>query len=112
MQNARKLNLPVKVASQKVATYLCNTVPVTKFDLVFIDPPYDLDESALTEVLAGLELHLKDDAMVIVERAKRTPEPNWPDFLRLDDERSWGIREFGRQLIPLLLRSESEKSRN
>ncbi|MBH0775433.1 16S rRNA (guanine(966)-N(2))-methyltransferase RsmD [Nocardia bovistercoris] len=50
------------------------------FDLVFADPPYDLDAARVT---ADLELlarrgWLADDAVVVVERSTRSPETDWP----------------------------------
>lgn len=52
-------------------------------DLVFLDPPYDLDEESLAAVLTHLASPgvLADDAVVVVERSIRTPEPAWPDGL-------------------------------
>ena len=48
-----------------------------RYDLVFIDPPYEVGEDELTAALAALAPHLDPDAVVIVERAKRSPEPAW-----------------------------------
>jgi 16S rRNA (guanine966-N2)-methyltransferase len=52
-------------------------------DLVFLDPPYDLDEASLAAVLTHLATPgvLADGAVVVVERSIRTPEPAWPDGL-------------------------------
>ena len=52
-------------------------------DLVFLDPPYDLDEAALAAVLTHLAAPgvLADGAVVVVERSIRTPEPAWPEGL-------------------------------
>lgn len=47
------------------------------FDLVFIDPPYDVAESELTDALVALSPRLSADAVVIVERARRSPAPSW-----------------------------------
>ena len=44
---------------------------------MFIDPPYDVTDDELTEVLVLLAPRLSPDAVVVVERAKRSPEPNW-----------------------------------
>ena len=46
-------------------------------DLVFLDPPYDLSEDALGDVLALLVGHgwLAPEALVVVERSSRSPEP-------------------------------------
>lgn len=61
-------------------------------DLVFLDPPYDLSEEALGDVLALLELHgwLAPEALVVVERSSRSPEPTWPGGLEPTEERRYG----------------------
>ncbi|MFC4139198.1 MULTISPECIES: 16S rRNA (guanine(966)-N(2))-methyltransferase RsmD [unclassified Microbacterium] len=45
------------------------------FDLVFTDPPYDLDDAAMTADLAALAPRLSPDAIVVIERAKRSTPP-------------------------------------
>jgi 16S rRNA (guanine966-N2)-methyltransferase len=59
------------------------TGPVAPYDLVFSDPPYPLDEADLAHDLAVLVAHdwLADDALVVVERGSRSPEPLWPSGL-------------------------------
>ncbi len=61
-------------------------------DLVLLDPPYDLTEDALADVLALLLAHgwLAPDALVVVERSSRTPEPRWPAGLGPAQERRYG----------------------
>ncbi len=61
-------------------------------DLAFLDPPYDLSEDALADVLALLPAHgwLAADALVVVERSARTPEPRWPAGLGPAQERRYG----------------------
>ena len=65
------------VVADRVERYL-RGMPEERFDLVFIDPPYDLSPSALSDVLAGLGGWLEPDALVVLERSTRTPEPTWP----------------------------------
>lgn len=48
------------------------------WDLVFLDPPYDLGNNAVVAVLVLLLPRLSPDAVVAVERASRDPEPIWP----------------------------------
>lgn len=50
------------------------------YDLVFSDPPYPLSDEALAGDLALLVANgwLADDALVVVERGSRSPEPAWP----------------------------------
>ncbi len=59
-------------------------------DLVFVDPPYDVDEGVLTEVLGLLAPWIGPEAVVVVERSSRSPEPSWPPFLGRTDHRVWG----------------------
>ena len=49
------------------------------WDLVFIDPPYELANDAVVAVLTLLLPRLSADAVIAVERASRDPEPAWPD---------------------------------
>lgn len=61
-------------------------------DLVFLDPPYDLDEDALVTVLTHLAAPgvLADGAVLVVERSVRTPEPAWPDGLAAFARKDYG----------------------
>lgn len=61
-----------------------------QFDVVFIDPPYDIDEETLARNLAALGPWISPDAVILVERDIRSPEPMWPEFLEREDRRSWG----------------------
>lgn len=46
------------------------------FDLVFTDPPYDLDDAAMTADLVALAPLLSEDAVVVIERGKRATPPD------------------------------------
>ena len=61
-------------------------------DLVLADPPYDVTDEALGEVLTLLVAHewLSEDAFVVVERSARSPEPRWPQGLDGAGERRYG----------------------
>ncbi|MFS0714866.1 16S rRNA (guanine(966)-N(2))-methyltransferase RsmD [Microbacterium sp. 2P01SA-2] len=60
------------------------------FDLVFVDPPYDLDDGALAATLALLADVAAPGAIVIVERASRSPEPGVPAQLGLLRTKRYG----------------------
>lgn len=62
------------------------------FDLVLADPPYEVSEEAMAEVLLLLVTHrwLSDEALVVVERSARSPEPRWPQGLVGAGERRYG----------------------
>lgn len=61
-------------------------------DLVLIDPPYRLSEEALASVLHTLLAQgwLGPDPLIVVERSRRSPAPDWPRGLRVLDERRYG----------------------
>jgi len=61
-------------------------------DLVLADPPYDVTEEALGDVLTLLVTHewLSEEAFVVVERSARSPEPRWPQGLEGAGERRYG----------------------
>ncbi|MFB8148155.1 16S rRNA (guanine(966)-N(2))-methyltransferase RsmD [Microbacterium sp. NPDC056003] len=67
---------PMAVHRTSVLAYL--QTATGPFDLVFIDPPYDLGEHELTHALELLAPALSTHATVVVERAKRSPEPTLP----------------------------------
>lgn len=46
------------------------------YDLVFSDPPYDIDDDAMTADLTALAPLLSPDALVVVERARRSTPPD------------------------------------
>jgi 16S rRNA (guanine(966)-N(2))-methyltransferase RsmD len=50
------------------------------YDVVYADPPYALPEDELAAVLAAVvgKGWLALDATVVVERSRRSPEPDWP----------------------------------
>lgn len=62
------------------------------YDLVLLDPPYELSEDDLADVLALLVLHgwLAADALVVLERSARSPEPRWTEGLGRPEERRYG----------------------
>ncbi|MFI2101839.1 16S rRNA (guanine(966)-N(2))-methyltransferase RsmD [Isoptericola sp. NPDC019693] len=62
------------------------------FDVVFLDPPYDLAEEALATVLAHLAAPgvLAAGAVVVVERSTRSPEPDWPAGLEAFARKDYG----------------------
>ncbi|HJQ05994.1 MAG TPA: 16S rRNA (guanine(966)-N(2))-methyltransferase RsmD [Nocardioides sp.] len=97
-RNARALGptgAVVEVAAQPVARFLAQPARA-QADLVFLDPPYPLTEDDLATDLRLLVEHgwLAEDALVVVERSRRSPEPTWPDGLEpLSGKR--GMKKYG-----------------
>ncbi|MGO1802957.1 MAG: 16S rRNA (guanine(966)-N(2))-methyltransferase RsmD [Microbacteriaceae bacterium] len=46
------------------------------WDLVFTDPPYELDDEAMTADLIALAPLLSEEAVVVIERARRSTPPD------------------------------------
>ncbi len=66
----------LEVLVQPVATFL--TGSAGRFDLAFLDPPYELGEEELDAALTALVPRLADGATVVVERSSRSPAPAVP----------------------------------
>ncbi|GGP47435.1 16S rRNA (guanine(966)-N(2))-methyltransferase RsmD [Saccharothrix coeruleofusca] len=81
--NARALGLPGATVLNRTAEAVAGTPPEHPCDVVLADPPYDVADERLASVLAGLVAAgwLAEGAVVVVERAARSPEPRWPSGL-------------------------------
>ncbi|WP_309064458.1 16S rRNA (guanine(966)-N(2))-methyltransferase RsmD [Microbacterium sp.] len=65
---------PAKVHQSTVQAFLARAAG--PYDLVFTDPPYDLTDAAMTADLTALAPLLSPDAVVVVERARRSTAPD------------------------------------
>lgn len=89
LSRAPKANdLRVVVSGQAAQTFLDSTLD--EWDLVFLDPPYELDEAELAQCLQSLSRRLASDAVIMVERSSRSPEPGWPSGIDLDRRKDYG----------------------
>jgi len=80
----------VRVVAERAERFVQRPA-VAPWDLVFLDPPYELAEEDLAVVLGGLTgAALAESAVVVVERSSRTPEPRWPAGLERTDRRAYG----------------------
>jgi 16S rRNA (guanine966-N2)-methyltransferase len=60
------------------------------FDLVFIDPPYELANQAVELLLAELMSSLSAESMVVVERDSRSEELKLPEGIKLESRKNYG----------------------
>ncbi len=89
-RNVRETGLPAQVRTESVDRFVAGAAE-TPFDLVLIDPPYDQSEEEIAGVLARLASGwLSQDAVIVVERSSRTPEPVWPADVELIGPRRYG----------------------
>ena len=88
----------IETSSQPVQAFLTSRAApesgvhpgIAGWDLVFIDPPYDLPQPELAHTLEALVPLLAPDAVVVLERGARTPEPAWPAGLELERRKDYG----------------------
>jgi 16S rRNA (guanine966-N2)-methyltransferase len=89
LRNAPRDNPPaIDVTTQPVHAFLSSSM--STWDVVFLDPPYDLGAVELAHALEVLAPRLAVDAVVVIERSSRDPEPAWPDGLELDRRKDYG----------------------
>jgi 16S rRNA (guanine966-N2)-methyltransferase len=60
------------------------------WDIVFLDPPYELPAAEVVHNLEALVPRLSEDAVVVLERASRDPAPALPEGLTLDRRKDYG----------------------
>jgi 16S rRNA (guanine966-N2)-methyltransferase len=84
----RSQSLSIEVSSSPVHAFL--TSAEGSWDIVFLDPPYDLGNTELVHALEVLVPRLETDATVVLERSSRMPQPAWPDGLALDRRKDYG----------------------
>lgn len=72
-------------------TYLLEAAPQgARWDLAFLDPPYEHPDAELAEVLAALAPLLRPRAIVMVERSSRSLTPQWPELITPIRDRRYG----------------------
>jgi 16S rRNA (guanine966-N2)-methyltransferase len=78
----------ITVSESKVKDFLWGGS--AEWDLVFIDPPYELGSDELVQNLEDLLPRLSEHAVVVVERSARDAEPAWPAGLVRDKRKDYG----------------------
>jgi dephospho-CoA kinase/16S rRNA (guanine(966)-N(2))-methyltransferase RsmD len=87
--NARALRLQADVRAARAETVAASSD--RRFDLVFLDPPYDVSTEAVEALLGSLAEHaLAPRALVVVERSARDRAPEWPPALSETWSRDYG----------------------
>lgn len=81
-----------KIVTGKVVNVLSPGNQGEPYDLVFADPPYSLTEADLEAALAALAGGgwLAPEAVVVIERSSRSPEPKWVPGITVERGRRYG----------------------
>ncbi|MDO5677735.1 MAG: 16S rRNA (guanine(966)-N(2))-methyltransferase RsmD [Propionibacteriaceae bacterium] len=75
--NAKHLDVRAEVRAAKAQTFVDEATG--SFDLVFIDPPYDVTTEDVERLLVALaDGMVAERGLVVVERSKRDRAPEWP----------------------------------
>ena len=68
----------VHIEPVKASTYVARA-PREHFTMVLADPPYELADEAVVDMLNALIPALADEAAVVIERHRDSPETAWPE---------------------------------
>ena len=78
-RNVQSLDLDARVSTGRVEALVRQPAEVC-FDVVFADPPYELDGAAVEAVLVAVveQGWVVPDGLIVVERSRRSPDLRWP----------------------------------
>jgi 16S rRNA (guanine966-N2)-methyltransferase len=90
-RNAEALGLAVEIVNSPVERVLRKS-PAHPFDIVFADPPYDLDTATVSALIEQLVVKgwVDRGSLIVVERSRRTPKLVWPDVAAKRWSRAYG----------------------
>lgn len=77
-----------RVVARTVDAFL--SAPGGVFDVVFVDPPYEVGADEVDALLGALRPHLAPDAWVVLERGSRSAPPVWPAGLEQVADKDYG----------------------
>ena len=83
------INADTLVACKSVENYLA-AGPNQKFDVVFIDPPYEVTNQEVSSNLERLLPWLDEQAIIVLERSSRGAAVELPAGYQLDDTKNYG----------------------
>jgi 16S rRNA (guanine966-N2)-methyltransferase len=97
-RNAEALGMTVEIVVSPVEQVLRKS-PAQPFDVVFADPPYELDSPTVSAQIERLVSNawVGDDSLVVLERSRRSPKLVWPAVVTKRWTRAYGetILAFG-----------------
>ncbi len=80
--------VPITLQVKEVKKFLGQLA--ASYDLVFLDPPYELSNEEISQNLASLAQNLENGALVVVERSARAADFELPEDFMLDDKKTYG----------------------
>ncbi|EGD55622.1 16S rRNA (guanine(966)-N(2))-methyltransferase RsmD [Gordonia neofelifaecis] len=67
----------VRIVNRSVESFLA--APTGTFDLIFLDPPYDISTDEVNRAIAGCAAVLAEGGWILVERGRRSDDVAWPE---------------------------------
>lgn len=101
-QNAVNTKLSVRVEVVTVDSFLARETGT--FDVIWLDPPYPLENDHLARTLELAMPRLVHNGLLVLERSARTPEPEFPSGTE-----HWN-RRYGETVLYYCQRSEDEET--
>jgi 16S rRNA (guanine966-N2)-methyltransferase len=100
--NIEAIGLPGAVLAADRVERVIATAPDRRYDVVFADPPYAVPDAEIRTLLVSLAEQgwLAPDALLVVERATRSGQLNWPAGYRPERSRRYGEATFWYGLAP------------
>ncbi len=88
--NARALGFDTVTVRCDRAEDVAKQATSPGWDVIFVDPPYDVAEDYLAGVFESLVPHVDQRAIIVIERSARSPEPKLPQQWRLITTKTYG----------------------
>ena len=90
-QNVTAVGLDVEVRRDAVQDLVRRRSPYP-FDIIFLDPPYELANGVVEAILRDLVANdwLTGEGLIVLERSSRDAAPHWPDALSDTWEKKYG----------------------
>ena len=82
------IDVLTKVINKSVSSFLGSDT--AEYDLVFIDPPYEIENSQVEAELELLLPRLSQDSVIIVERSSRSEELTVPTGYEFEEKKNYG----------------------
>src|SRR5262245_25890505 len=93
-KNIAAVGLPGAEVRRGTVRSVLSGRPPEPYDLVLADPPYRIDSGGWSAVLAALAGWTAPGALIVVERARRSGAPDWPEPLAPMKVRQYGDTEL------------------
>lgn len=90
-KNSMHLKLPLTVLCDDVSRFILRKSS-RPFDVIFLDPPYDMSSEDLNrnlELLVTNE-YAAQDSVIVIERSRRSADLEFPEVLSVEDDRLHG----------------------